>query len=157
MTDPPKKRVSLPVVTSQGRDAGKKTLLDQAELGDDETTRGPWSWVILGAMAIFVALVPLSMLVMAILRRVYASTESPPVAPLVAASVAAIALSCFAGGFLVGRFGPRMTATLGAATGALSGVVLWALSRAALGGLVLLVATPFAALGAHLGRKRRRK
>jgi hypothetical protein len=149
---PEKKRVSLPVVG----DGAKKTLLEQAELGDDaEGSRGSWSWVLLGAMAIFVVLVPLAMLVMAALRRAFEGRESPPVAPLVIASVAAIALSSFAGGWLVGRFGPRMTARLGAATGALSGIVLWGLSKTWIGGIVLVVTTPFAALGAHLGRRQR--
>ena len=157
MDDPPKKRVSLPIHPSDPG-AGNQTLLDRAELGDDaEVTRGPWSWVLLGVMAIFVVLVPLAMLVMALLRRVYASSEAPPIAPLVAGSVAAIAIACLSGGFLVGRFGPRMTAPLGAATGALAGVVLWALSRTLLGGIVVVLTTPLSALGAHLGRKQRRK
>ena len=155
MSDPPKKRVSLPIhPTSEGK---KKTLLEEAELGDDgESTRGPWSWVLLGVMAIFVVLVPLGMLMMAVLRRVYAELDAPPLASLVVASILAIAIASLAGGWLVGRFGPRVTGSFGAATGALAGVVLWALSRLLLGAIVLLLTTPIAAFGAHLGRKQRR-
>jgi hypothetical protein len=153
MADPPKKRVSLPVVG----EGSKKTLLDQAELGDDEAgTRGVWSWVFLGVMAVFVVLVPLAMLAMAVLKRAYATSDSPPVAPLVVVSIAAIGSSCFLGGWLVGRFGPRMTARLGAATGVLTGLVLWALTRTLLGGVIVVVTAPFTALGAHVGRRGRR-
>ncbi|MEO7091870.1 MAG: hypothetical protein ABI175_01385 [Polyangiales bacterium] len=151
---PPKKRVSLPVV---GDGARERTLLERAELGDDgDGTRGPWAWVLLGVMAVFVVLVPLGMVMMAVLRRVYADLDAPPIASLVAASIAAIALSSVAGGWLVGRFGPRMTPMLGAATGTLTGVVLWGLSRMWVGVVVLLLTAPFAALGARVGRKQRR-
>lgn len=149
-----KKRVSLPVVG----EGAKKTLLDQAELGDDAggaEGRGPWSWVLLGAMAIFVVLVPLAMVTMAVLRRVAPQDDAVAIGPLVVASVFAVGIASFAGGWLVGRFGPRMTARFGAAAGALAGVVLWALSKTWIGVVVLAVTTPLAALGAHLGRRQR--
>lgn len=150
----PKKRVSLKIV-GEGE---KQTLLQRAEIGDEAATeRSPAAWVILGAIAVFVVLVPLSMLSLGVAQRIYGQdAEARHPWPLVIVAVVSIVVSCACGGFLVGRFGPRVDARKGAFSGAIAGVVLWALSRTPLGFVLVLVAAPSAALGAFVGRRARK-
>ncbi len=157
----PRKKVSLPVVGA----GAKKTFLEQAELGDEEAgTRSPAAWVLLGAMATFVVLVPEAMLATWALTAIYrrgaeasAGTNELPFLPFVLVSIASVVLASLAGGALIGRFGPKITVRMGALVGALVGVVLWALSRTVLGVVVLPVTLSMAALGVVLGRRGRTK
>lgn len=150
----PKAKVSLPVLGA----GAKKTFLEQAEIGDEEAgNRSPTAWVFLGAMATFVVLVPLSMLTTWALDALFHHPSDLPFVPFVAASITAIAIAQVAGAALVGRFGPKITVRMGALVGAIVGVVLWGLSRTALGVVVLPLTVPMGALGVALGRRGRAK
>lgn len=153
----PKKRVSLPVV---GDGAGGKTLLQQAQLGDDlATERSDTAWIGLGVLAIFVVLIPLAMLAMAALKWIYGASPldgAGAVGALVVISILTVAISSTLGAFIVGRFGPRIGGAHGAILGALAGALMWGISRAWLGVVILVVTVPAAALGARLGRRARR-
>jgi len=121
---------------------------DPGEL-PEERSRG--AWVILGALAVFAVLVPVAMLAMAMVKAMGA--PSPLV--LVVLSVASVGLSSFAGGYLVGRFGARAGPREGGLAGALAGLVMWGLSRAPLGGVILLVTVTAGVLGARVGVRSR--
>jgi hypothetical protein len=130
-----KKRVSLPVV----RDAP-----------DDDEERPASSWVLLGAAAIVLFLVPMMGAAATIAEKFQAKTMAT-----VVAAIACLALASIAGGWLAGRFGRGVLPRHGAAAGAIAGVVLWAMSRTAFGFALLAVTVPVAALGARLGRRAR--
>ena len=130
-----KKRVSLPVVR---------------EPADAEEERPASSWVIFGAVAIVLFLVPLMGVASTIAEKFQAKTIST-----VIAAVVCLAISSIAGGWLAGRFGRGVLPRHGAAAGAIAGVVLWAMSRTPFGFVLLAVTVPVTALGARLGRRAR--
>ena len=131
-----KKRVSLPVV----RDAP-----------DEEEERPASSWVLLGAVAIVLILVPMMGAAATIAEKFQARTVSTVVAAIVCLTIASLA-----GGWLAGRFGRGVAPKHGAAAGTIAGLVLWAMSRTAFGFVLLAITTPIAALGARMGRRARR-
>jgi hypothetical protein len=158
------KRVSLPVVG-----AGKaSTFLEQADLGDElaPDDRAPAAWIGLGAMMTFALMVPLAMAAMALLRAIYAGAEGQRVnpVPLYVLSFAVPAISALGGGFLIGRFGPRVGPKGGALSGLIAGVGMFTIAmvgevragHGALAGLsalvIVLVTAPSSWLGARLGR-----
>src|SRR5262245_60857010 len=125
MVDPPaKKRVSLPVLGEK-----KPTLLEKAELGDESAgERSPVAWIGLGTMATFVALVPLAMLAMLgahAIANAKGVSSGVATAGLVAVAIVTLALSSWAGGYLVGRFGGKAGVREGALSGAVVGLILW--------------------------------
>src|SRR5579859_6375881 len=97
-----KKRVSLPVLR---------------EAPDEEEERPASAWVLLGAVAIVVILIPLGGVAWTIGRKFQGETALP----VVVAAVVAIALSSFFGGRLAGRFGRGVLPRHGAAAGAVAG------------------------------------
>jgi len=130
-----KKRVSLPVLR---------------ETPEGEEERPASSWVVLGAAAIVLILVPLMGVASTIAEKFQAKT-----APMVVAAIACMSIASLAGGWLAGRFGRGFLPRHGAAAGAIAGAVLWAMSRTPFGFVLLAVTTPVAALGARLGRRAR--
>jgi len=155
----PKKRVSLEVLQDR-----PKTLLEQAELGNaDAEGRSPGAWVLLGTFAVFTILVPLAMTVMMLLRNF-----GGPIGfrTLLVASITCLCISCFGGGYLVGRFGGPSRPKHAAWTGALAGLVMWGLTiatgasnlggRSLYGAVVLLLTVPAAWLGGVRGRRSRK-
>jgi putative membrane protein (TIGR04086 family) len=162
MAEPePKKRVSLSVLQEK-----PKTLLEQAELGnaDEGEARSPLAWVLLGAFGNFTILVPLAMVAMALLRKL--SGGQPRWVPLLVTSIVCLCISSFGGGYLVGRFGGRSRPREGMLTGALAGLVMWALSvltggttlgaRVLLGAVILVITVPAAWLGGRQGYRSRK-
>ncbi len=129
----------MPVLGNQG----------PPEPGELPEERSPVAWMMLGVFAVFVVLVPLAMLAMALSK----GSTSP--AFLVVLSVVCVGVSAFAGGYLVGRFG-NAGPWGGAVSGVLAGLVMWALSRVALGGVIVPLTAAFAHFGARAGRNGRK-
>ena len=160
-----KPKKSLPVFPALG--LSKRTLLEQADLGDEggpaERVLAPW--IGLGAMLTFAIMVPLSMAAMALLRSVYAGGGGrPSPVPLYVFSFLVPAIASLSGGFLIGRFGPRVGPKGGALSGLIAGIGMFTIAmvgevragRGVLAGLsalvIILVTTPSSWLGARLGR-----
>jgi uncharacterized membrane protein YeaQ/YmgE (transglycosylase-associated protein family) len=146
----------------------RRLPLLQTSAQDDsaEPPRPAWQWVTFGALAIFVAWVPLSALAGALATRLIAHASEG-----VALRRAALLVSCvygielavgaLAGGYLVGRWGPP---SVGARDSALAGLVAaavvtiwsWASSGSSSGlPLVVLVVPAVAGLGGKLGLRGR--
>lgn len=170
MAEEPKKprKVSLPVTG-----AGKPmTFLEKAEIGDDAVSgdRPPAAWIGLGAMATFAFMVPLAMGAMSLLKSFYAHAPGgrPNPVPLYVLSFLVPAVSAAAGGFLVGRFGPKMGAKGGLFSGLIAGIGMFAIAASgevregrgwlsALSALVIvIVTTPAGWLGGRLGKMGRK-
>ncbi len=152
MADEPKKRVSLPVVGQP-----RRAIDDVADPGAP-TAKAPAAWILLGAMATFAVMMPLVYVVAATLGAIYRAPIGAPqtVLPTAILSGVTVALSSFAGGYLVGRFGGRAGPREGALAGLLTGLVLWALSRLLLGGVLVVLTVPAAYFGARFGRRSRK-
>jgi hypothetical protein len=134
----------------------------------EEEPRPPWQWVGFGAVAIFVAWLPLSLLAGALAARLASAAEGGTHDELVRAAIAIrvayaieLALGAIGGGFVVGRWG---AAGVGAREAALAGLaaalvavgVSWASFGVSAGSLlIVVVAVPMAALGGWLGMRRR--
>lgn len=148
----PRKKVSLPVVSSGDR---PRRAIDDVELGEGTATRSGASWVVLGALSTFAILVPLAMVAVAIARG------ADTIVPLAVLSITAFVVASFAGGFVIGRFGPGTGPREGAWSGALAGIVMALLAARGLGRaawiafVVLLVTIPASAFGAARGRSSR--
>ena len=117
--------------------------------------RSPWAWVLLGVCANFAVLVPLAMLMMSMLKTIYQRGDHSR-AWIAVAAVLCLCLSSTFGGYLVGRFGGKATPREGLYSGLLSGAIMWALSRAPMGFVIIAWTGPFAYLGAWLGRRARK-
>ncbi len=146
--------------------AKRRLPLLKTDDGGDDPPRSPWQWVGFGAAAIFVAWVPLSILVAALsaaLLSDHAAERTARLAAVVTACAFAVELAAgaLAGGYLVGRWGPK---GVGEREGALSGLVAaagvalvtWA-SFGLMPGLLFVgaMAPLVAALGARIGLRRR--
>jgi hypothetical protein len=129
-------------------------LLPSAE-DADAASRPAWQWVAFGALAIFVALVPLSAL---------AALAGPALGPI--ASALGLALAALAGGFLVGRWGPTGVGVREAALAGLSAATLavglsWATmpltvaERIVAAACVAAISTAAAAAGGKVGLRLR--
>jgi len=148
-------------------------LLQPAQGTDDDPPRSPWQWVGFGAAAIFAVWVPLSILAVALSSRLLGSAGDLPAqrrAVILGWCVYGIDLAggALAGGYLVGRWGPRGVGVregaksgLGAAIGL--GLLAWAMLQASAGpsvlaGLLVVAAVSpgIAALGTRAGLRRRR-
>ncbi len=120
--------------------------------GSDEEARPPWHWVGFGTVAIFAAWLPLSYLAGYLARRgaapyVGSATTAEEVAAKIEAlsgdqrvrlaliemlpHVLALAIGAFAGGFLVGRFGPGKREA--AMSGAMTAIIAMVLAGAQTG------------------------
>jgi hypothetical protein len=145
---------------------GKRRLPVLRAENADEPARSRWQWVGFGAVAIFVAWLPLSALAVKIAARV--GTREEEASPLGRAAVlvlgsfaAALALGALGGGFLVGRWGGpavgvREAALAGLVAAIVAALVSWlSLGLAPATLVVVAVATPMAALGGTLGVRRR--
>jgi hypothetical protein len=144
---------------------------------DDAEERPGWQWVGFGTVGIFVVWLPLAFAAQWLSRGALAGylSESPEatqaklanlprgewarvVAWMVVPHVTSLAIAAWAGGYLVGRYGPKLGPREAAITGVAAGLVAVML---ALGNgfspallIVPLVAALFAAWGGHVGRKR---
>ncbi|HEY4013494.1 MAG TPA: hypothetical protein VGM06_09165 [Polyangiaceae bacterium] len=147
-------------------------LLQPARAAEEDRPRSPWQWVGFGAAAIFTVWVPLSILAVAASSRLVAAATDPAgqrKAVVLALCVYALdlALGAFAGGYLVGRWGPsgvgvREGAKAGLGATIALAVLAWAMLGATpndsvLAGLVVVavVAPCMAAWGARAGLRRR--
>jgi hypothetical protein len=161
--------------------ATKHKLPVLQETPDDEPVRAPYQWVGFGAVAIFVAWLPLSWIFGRLAARVSASwlgsVSSPDEAALAVAHLegparlrvgialvgfhaAGLALAAIAGGFLVGRWGGEAGVREAAMSGALAVAIVAVLSFVSAGLswtplVAAAVATLASAAGGYLGRKRR--
>jgi hypothetical protein len=133
--------------------------------GDDDFARPAWQWVGFGTLAIVVVWLPLAAIALSLAVRWTAASETgaSPSAPLILAGLSAfgLAIAALAGGFLVGRWGPRgfavrsgaaagMAAALGAAVA--SWIAFGFMPAALLG---VAIALPSGAAGASLGARTR--
>jgi tRNA-(ms[2]io[6]A)-hydroxylase len=136
-------------------------LLPKTEVaaeGDED--RPPWHWTAIGAVGVFVVWLPLAFVVNGALGRALGgdvtAMSASARAMTAALNVVAFALGCFAGGFVVGRFGGRAGRREATASGLAAGAIAWALAAlegARSGWLIwalLLVAV--AAIGAGAAR-----
>ncbi|MDB4941422.1 MAG: tRNA-(ms[2]io[6]A)-hydroxylase [Labilithrix sp.] len=158
------------------------------ESGHDEAipSRPPWHWVGFGTVAIFAAWLPLAYVAQAVVSRVTTqrfgeSATQSDVANAIALmpagerarimaimalpNVAAVALACFGGGYLVGRFGKGTGAREAGTAGAMTALValVLALGNGVASGtaaivtalVTLLLTIGFATWGGHAGLKKR--
>ena len=136
-------------------------LKTPGDVDADAPSRAPWQWVAFGALAIFVAWLPLAFVATWAASSLHRSGASP-VAPVGVLAVG-LALAALAGGFLVGRWGAAGVGVREAAlSGLASAIVASALAFGAPGAawgaaMTVLVAVPFSALGGALGLRRRRR
>jgi tRNA-(ms[2]io[6]A)-hydroxylase len=145
----------------------------QPKLEDEGEPRPAWHWVGFGAVAIFVAWLPLAAIAEAIGRRLVRgrvgsevaladlsrSERFKALAMIALPQAVALALASMAGGFLVTRFGTGTKARDAAFAGACVGLLALGLTFAQAGFslaafIVPILATAFAALGGRLGLRR---
>ncbi|HRG94774.1 MAG TPA: hypothetical protein PLR99_00920 [Polyangiaceae bacterium] len=151
------------------------------EPGDDAEDRPPWHWIGFGTVGIFGAWLPLMAVAQKlsdtlVLRAVghvgsaedaarslaNASAQDRLRVGLMLAVPHGLALACasVAGGYLVGRFGKGLGPREAAIAGVALGIVIGGLTFGVVGvaGFLapLALATPFAALGGALGRRKAR-
>jgi hypothetical protein len=143
----------------------------QTSVGEDaEAAERPgWQWVLIGGAFVWAVFFPLSMLAVPLgVRLVRPEAQSFAVNALLAALpvLAVFALSAWAAGAVVGRFGLRAKRWAAPSAGALGAAAILALAllRGGLGGSVALIAMSvlligtgalFARLGARFGERRR--
>ncbi len=150
----------------------------QASGAREEEPRPPWHWVGFGAVAIFVAWLPLAYAAQAISGRVMAarlgggegdvgerlrqlspSARASTLAWMALPHVVALVIAAAAGGFLVTRFGtgtrPRESAIAGLMVGLLALGLTYAQAGVSVAPLIVpVVATLSAWAGGRLGRRR---
>jgi len=148
----------------------------------DEEDRPPWHWVGFGTVGIFGAWLPLMAVAQklsdALILRAVGHVGSAEEAARSLANASAqdrlrvglmlaiphglaLAIAAVAGGFLVGRFGKGLGPREAAIAGVALGIVIGGLTFGVVGvsGFLapLALATPFAAAGGALGRRRARR
>jgi hypothetical protein len=151
-------------------------VLQAKDAPEDGDPRPGWHWVVFGAVAIFVAWLPLAYVAESIGRRLVLgrvgggeeklaelsrSERVTALAMIAVPQALALILAGIAGGFLVTRFGqgtrPRDAAFAGLCVGLLALGLTVAQVGASLASLVVpLLATASAALGGIIGRRRSR-
>ena len=155
MSDAPKRR--LPVIGSSPPE-------------EPEVERPPWHWSAIGAAAIFLAWLPLAALAAWLTSGMLGRAGVDGTAPapvelrlrllMIAVHVFAFGLACFAGGYLVGRFGDKAGVKEATVAGFVAAAVAWALAAAqpgqaspgALAWILILVAVAVLGTGvAHVG------
>jgi tRNA-(ms[2]io[6]A)-hydroxylase len=139
--------------TSPSSEAPKRRLpmLPKVEVADEsDEDRPPWHWSAIGAVAVFLAWLPLAYIVNGPLGGLFSGGTVAMVAA-VALNVAAFVIGSFAGGYLVGRFGGRAGVKEAMVGGVAASVIAWALAaaQARSGVLVwIMLLTGMAMLGA---------
>ncbi len=148
-------RRRLPVIQSAPPAPPAPPASGKGDDPDDENAipaRPPWHWVGFGTVAIFAAWLPLAYVAQAVVARVLAQRfgtsataadigmalgtmpageRARLMAMLAVPNVAALGLSAFAGGYLVGRFGAGTTGREAASAGAMTAVVALVLALGA--------------------------
>jgi MFS family permease len=143
--------------TSAKEEAPKRRLpmLPKVEVADEsDEERPPWHWSAIGAVAVFIAWLPLAYIVNGPLGRLFDGGAAAPIAA-VALNVAAFAAAAFGGGYLVGRFGGRAGVKEATVCGVAAAVIAWALAvvQARSGVLVwIMLLTGVAMIGAGSAR-----
>jgi hypothetical protein len=142
-------------------------VLQNGPEDSDETPRPAWQWVGFGALAIVALWVPFSALVGAVAARFLAHTNDEAAlgrAALLTSSayVAELGAGAVAGGYLVGRWGPpgvgvRQAGLAGLTAAAALAAATYASFGSTIGGVlaIVLLAPTMAALGGHIGTRRR--
>ncbi len=143
--------------TTTTSEAPKRRLpmLPKVEVADEsDEDRPPWHWSAIGAVAVFLAWLPLAYIVNGPLGGLFSGGMVAKIAA-VALNVAAFVIGSFAGGYLVGRFGGRAGVKEATVGGVAASVIAWALAaaQARSGVLVwIMLLTGMAMLGAGAGR-----
>jgi len=182
-------RRRLPVLQSPPAQPSKSTNSGDGDDPDAIPDRPPWHWVGFGTVAIFAVWLPLTYVAQAVIARVLSGRFGASATPqdiaariqemtprdraqlmafLALPTIVSLALSAFAGGYLVARFGASTGIREAATAGAMTALVALGLSlggqSAPAGGAALataavtvVVAVGFAALGGRAGVKRRAK
>ncbi len=142
----------------------KRRLPVLKDVADDEPVRPAWQWIVFGTLAIFVVWLPIAAVTMAMLMHLGRGAGGGGLeqAPLLRAAVfaAGLAAAAFAGGYLIGRWGPggvgtREAALAGLAAAGIASALAWGVAGVA-GVLVTAgIAVPAAALGGRSGFRRR--
>jgi hypothetical protein len=141
-----RKRVSLPVVGQP------KRAIDDVQDPGAPTARAPAAWILLGALATFAIFLPLAYVAVGLLGAIHVTS----VAPTAIITSLCVALAALGGGYIVGRFGGHAGPREGALSGALVGLVLWAMTRMLLGVVIVAITAPLAYAGARIGRRSRK-
>ena len=130
-------------------------MLPKVEVGDEsDEDRPPWHWSAIGAVAVFLAWLPLAYIVNGPLGGLFNGGMVAKIAA-VALNLAAFVSGSFAGGYLVGRFGGRAGVKEATVSGVAASVIAWALAaaQARSGVLVwIMLLTGMAMLGAGSAR-----
>ena len=141
---------SAPSPTSE---APKRRLpmMPKVEVADEsDEDRPPWHWSAIGAVAVFLAWLPMAYIVNGPLGGLFNGGMVAKVAA-VSLNVAAFVIGSFAGGYLVGRFGGRAGVKEATVGGVAASAIAWALAavQARSGVLVwIMLLTGMAMLGA---------
>ena len=152
----------LPIIgatgaTSTTAAAPKRRLpmLPKVEVADEsDEDRPPWHWSAIGAVAVFIAWLPLAYVVNGPLGRLFNGGLSASIAA-VALNIAAFAAAAFGGGYLVGRFGGRAGVKEATVSGLAAATIAWALTVVqARGGVLvwIMLLTGVAMIGAGSAR-----
>ena len=142
-----------------------KRRLPVLQTRDDppEEERPPWHWIGLGAVATFLAWLPLAALAETVTRRLVTIDDArgapaPAGLWLVAAHALAFFAAGFLGGLLVGRAGGKAGRREATLSGAAAGGLAWLIAAAQgtpggalVWGLLLLIITLLGALAGHAG------
>lgn len=143
--------------TSTTTEAPKRRLpmLPKVEVADEsDEDRPPWHWSAIGAVAVFIAWLPLAYIVNGPLGRLFDGGLSASIAA-VALNITAFAAAAFGGGYLVGRFGGRAGMKEATVCGLAAATIAWALTVVqARGGVLvwIMLLTGVAMIGAGSAR-----
>lgn len=143
--------------TSSTAEAPKRRLplLPKVEVADEsDEDRPPWHWSAIGAVAVFIAWLPLAYIVNGPLGRLFDGGPSASIAA-VTLNIGAFAAAAFGGGYLVGRFGGRAGVKEATVSGVAAAVIAWALAvMQARGGVLvwIMLLTGVAMIGAGSAR-----
>ena len=139
--------------TSPSSEPPKRRLpmLPKVEVAhENDEDRPPWHWSAIGAVAVFLAWLPLVYIVNGPLGGLFNGGAVARVAA-VALNFAVFVLGAFAGGYLVGRFGGRAGVNEATVAGVAASVIAWLLTavHATGGALVwIMLLTGLTMLGA---------
>lgn len=133
-------------------------LLPKVEVASEvDEDRPPWHWSAIGFVGVYVVWLPLAFIVNGALKGALAAGGGTGLyATMAGLNVVAFAVACFAGGFVVGRFGGRAGRREATASGLSAGVIAWGLAavEGARSGLLIwaLLLAVVAAIGAGASR-----
>jgi len=141
MTEPAPKR-RLPIVSNSGGGSAGAGAGGGGGGADEEQDRPPWHWSVIGAAAIFLAWLPLTMLASyataGLVARAGADVDPSAAAGadvpahvpilIIAMPTLAFGIASFAGGFMVGRYGGKAGRKEATVAGFIAAAVAWALA-----------------------------